>query len=331
MTQVTNQTILKMLSGVNETHAFFFAHTQGFFKVLSERKEMTEIELSETTGIPLRITSALVSLFAAQVSPLIEKTDGKVRFASEGAAYLDPKSSFYMGAAFDMIIRNEEFFSFKAFKKIMMEDKPLKPMFDMDEAFNQQVIDTMHAKSVGPASVWAEKIDLSHYFHLLDIGGGSGIYAINAVKRWQNLKATVFELSHIVEITNSYVKKTSVSAAHGNFWNDSFPESDIHFFSDIFHDWTEENCSLLARKSFDSLPEGGRIILHELPLNDEKTGPLRTAIFQFSVIRWTAGRQYSKSELIGFLKDAGFCQLEFIPTGYLDWALITGVKPIIST
>ncbi len=284
--------------------------------------------LSELTKIPKRSISALISLFTAQTPPLLEKMkDSKIRFAPEGDIYLNPKSSFFMGGFIDFLIQNKQAFSLEAFTQQMREDAPHRHnMFEQDKTFNQQMITAMHAKSVGPASIWAEKIDLSNYSHLLDIGGGSGIFSKNALKRWKHLKATVFELPHIAEITKEFTKETPVSIMIGDFWMSAFPDADIHFYSDIFHDYAEKDCALLAQKSFNALRQGGRIILHELPFNDEKTSPLSTSIYNLSVIRWTHGKQYSTRELIGFLREAGFNRLECIPTGYLDWTLVTGVK-----
>lgn len=322
-----NKTTEKMLRAFNDTLAILFAHESGFFRILSEREEVSEDELSKSLGIPKRSISALVSLFTSQSPPLIEKTkNGKVRLAVEGNTYLNPQSAFFMGGFIDFISKNKEAFSLDAFNKQMREDKPHRPLFEQDRAFNQQMISAMHAKSVGPASAWAEKIDFAGYSRLLDIGGGSGIFSVNALKTWPHLQVTIFELPHIVDITKEFTKETAISVVAGDFWKDTFPNTDVAFYSDIFHDYVETDCAVLAKKSFDSLPEGGRIILHELPFNSEKTGPLSAAVYNFSVIRWTHGRQYSISELKGFLEKAGFSQVEYLPTGYLDWALITGVK-----
>ena len=49
-----------------------------------------------------------------------------------------------------------------------------------------------------------------------------------------------------------------------------------HFYSNIFHDWPPEKCSFLTRKSFDALPPGGRLVVHEMLYDDDKKGPLET-------------------------------------------------------
>ncbi|WP_353570861.1 methyltransferase [Candidatus Albibeggiatoa sp. nov. BB20] len=324
---ITNQTTDRMLRSFNDTLAILFAHQVGFFKLLSEKKSISEAELAISLNLPARSVSALTSLFASQTPPLVEKTsDGNVQFAPEGDAYLNPKSSHFMGGFIDFIIKNKEAFSPDAFATQMQVDEPHRSMFDEDKAFNQQMIAAMNAKSIGPASVWAECIDLSKHQHFLDIGGGSGIFSTNVVKKWSHLQATVFELPFITEITLQYIADMPISVIGGSFREDKYPQADIHFYSDIFHDYNDADCAILAQKSFNALPQGGRIILHELPFNQDKTAPYTTALYNLSVIRWTHGRQYSSDEFFQFLGNAGFEQLEIIPTNYLDWALITGVK-----
>ncbi|MGH3593875.1 MAG: methyltransferase, partial [Pseudonocardiaceae bacterium] len=82
---------------------------------------------------------------------------------------------------------------------------------------------------------------------------------------------------------------------------------------------------LLTKKSFDSLPAGGRIIIHEMLYNDEKTGPLTTAAFSLVMLLWIEGQQYSGHELEAILTEAGFTEIETKPSfGY--WSIVTGRK-----
>ena len=93
----------------------------------------------------------------------------------------------------------------------------------------------------------------------------------------------------------------------------------------IFHDWPPERCQFLARKSFESLPTGGRIVIHEMLFNDSRTGPFAVAAFNVDMLIAMPGQQYSKRELSTVLKEAGFRQIEVKPAfGY--WSIVTGVK-----
>ena len=109
-------------------------------------------------------------------------------------------------------------------------------------------------------------------------------------------------------------------------WHEPYPAADLHFYGMIFHDWPAEQCRFLARKSFESLPAGGRIIVHEMLFNEERTGPFGVAAFNMVMMMYVEGEQYSGREIAEFLREAGFHDIQVTPTfGY--WSIVSGRKP----
>jgi acetylserotonin N-methyltransferase len=102
---------------------------------------------------------------------------------------------------------------------------------------------------------------------------------------------------------------------------------DAHFFSNIFHDWSEATNRMLAAKSFAALPSGGQIMLHEILLDDDHTGPLIAAAFSMLMLLGTRGRQYSLPELRAVLESAGFVDISAQRTGGGYYSLVTARKP----
>ncbi len=102
---------------------------------------------------------------------------------------------------------------------------------------------------------------------------------------------------------------------------------DAHFFSNIFHDWSEDTCRLLASKSFEALPSGGHILLHEILMDDDGCGPLPAAAFSLLMLLGTRGKQYSLPELRQILEPAGFVDLEAARTGGGYYSLVSARKP----
>lgn len=102
-----------------------------------------------------------------------------------------------------------------------------------------------------------------------------------------------------------------------------FPVADVHFYSNIYHDWSPEKGRFLTQKSFESLEPGGRIIVHEMLYNNQKTGPLCVAANNMIMYYWQEGQQYSGQELSTMLKSAGF------PILRLDRLLGTGVLLLV--
>jgi hypothetical protein len=104
-------------------------------------------------------------------------------------------------------------------------------------------------------------------------------------------------------------------------------DADLHFYSNIYHDWSHEKGTFLTRKSFESLPPGGRIVVHEVLFDDDKTGPLAAAGYNIGMLLWSAdGGQYSGRELSEMLTEAGFGQIEIKPT-FGHNSIVTGIKP----
>merc|ERR1712228_59389 len=64
-----------------------------------------------------------------------------------------------------------------------------------------------------------------------------------------------------------------IEVKEGDFFLDAFPSQvDLVFFSNILHDWPEETNMMLLHKAYDSLSDGGRIVISEMLLeNDVKS------------------------------------------------------------
>jgi len=124
----------------------------------------------------------------------------------------------------------------------------------------------------------AAKLDLSGRSRVLDIGGGSGIYACCLVAVNEGLGATVFEKSPVEAIAESEISRREMSdrikVLEGDMFEDIFPDGhDVHLLSNVLHDWDLAEVETLLHKSYQTLPCGGLVVAHEAFLNEEKTGP----------------------------------------------------------
>jgi acetylserotonin N-methyltransferase len=165
---------------------------------------------------------------------------------------------------------------------------------------------------------------------MLDVAGGSGAHSIGALRRWPRLRSIVLEIPPVCEVTREFAEAYGLSdrivAQPADMWNDPFPPADLHFYSQIFHDWPPERCRVLARKSFDALPPGGRIIIHEMLLNQRKAGPPGVVGRNVAMLLWVQGQEFSARELSQILKDTGFVSIKSKHT-FGHWGIVTGVKP----
>lgn len=110
-----------------------------------------------------------------------------------------------------------------------------------------------------------------------------------------------------------------------DLWNDPFPEGDVCFLADIFHDWSPQKCLILAKKCFESLMDRGLIILHEMLFDSNKRAPFLTSAYNMKMMLWSEGQQFSGSEIQSILQEAGFHEIE-IRKSLGNGSLIVGKK-----
>ncbi len=165
---------------------------------------------------------------------------------------------------------------------------------------------------------------------LLDIGGGSGIYACVLTAHHPQLSATVFERAPVNQIARTMIAKRGysdrVTVVAGDMFTDSLPEGhDLHLFSNVLHDWDFDKVIALLGSSFRALAPGGMLMIHDAHLNAAKTGPLPVAEYSAVLMSVTEGKCYAVSELEPLLLDAGFQDMQFKETA-ADRSVITARK-----
>jgi hypothetical protein len=334
--RVDDRHLLNILYGLAGAQALFVAHDIKLFRLLSG-KSLSLSEICEEYKIHPRAAQAMLSMLASQ--NLIHLTDEKQYTLTEiSEDYLLEESPTYFGSILDRGWQLSEVYSFKSFKKALMTNT--SQVYGGDDYFktNEENVElakastrSMHSKSMGPASSWPSKVDLSGKRCMLDVGGGSGAHSIWAVHSWPGLQAIVYDRPLVSEVTEEFIKEFQqqdrIRTCTGDMWHDDYPEADLHFYSDIFHDWTPEQCAFLAEKSFESLQPGGQIILHEMLFENDKTGPYPVAAYNIFMLLWAKGQQFSEKELMNLLENTGFINVKAKKTGFGDWSVVTGKKP----
>ena len=199
-----------------------------------------------------------------------------------------------------------------------------------EETFANSFTAAMDCRGVFLAPSMAKQIDCSKHRKLLDIAGGSGIYACAIVARHPHLTAAVLERPPVDAITRrqlqyrGFAHKISVHVA--DMFADQFPtDCDLHLFSNVLHDWDTPKVEQLLKKSFAALGEGGMIICHDAHINADKTGPLPVAAYSAMLMTITEGKCYSETEMCDLLKRAGFTDVQHRPTA-ADRSIITASK-----
>jgi SAM-dependent methyltransferase len=184
------------------------------------------------------------------------------------------------------------------------------------------------AKNVAP--VLAQRVDLSSARKILDIAGGTGIYAYAMLRRNPSLRALVLDGPQVLKVAREMAQRYGVLERTEFIAADMFrdplpPDCDVILLSNVLHDWDVPECRALVRRGADALPPGGRLLIHDVFLNDELDGPLPIALYSAALFSLTEGRAYSAAEYRAWCQEVGLKPSAVTPT-LVHCGVMTAVK-----
>jgi precorrin-6B methylase 2 len=184
------------------------------------------------------------------------------------------------------------------------------------------------AKVVAP--FLAKRVDLKGARMLLDVGGGTGIYSIAFLEQYPDLRAVVLDHPKVLGVTRemaaAYGVAERLESLPGDMFRDDLPAADVVLLSNVLHDWDIPECRVLIERCARTLPDAGRLVVHDVFLNDALDGPLPIALYSAQLFCLTEGRAYSAAEYRAWLTLAGFAVGDVIPTMIHNCGALVGIK-----
>ncbi|MCK4999738.1 MAG: hypothetical protein KAS23_09390, partial [Anaerohalosphaera sp.] len=208
----------------------------------------------------------------------------------------------------DMIAHSASVWSFwDELPNAVRKDAAIRPEVDDHRNF---ILAMRNITAGGRGKLFLEHIDLSGRKKMFDVGGGPGMYSVLACRKCPGLKATIFDLPETIEITKEVVAQEGmedrIGFAAGNWDDDEFGDgNDVVLFSNVLHG-PNYNVEEKLAKAHSSMVDGGLLVVQEFVLNNEKTGPLISALFNVMV------GAYSESELLAVIEAAGFVNAKIV-------------------
>ncbi len=183
---------------------------------------------------------------------------------------------------------------------------------ERDESGNRDFIGAMHVYAAEQAGAFVEAIDLTGVDTLLDLGGGSGAYAIGFCQRHPRLAATVFDRPEILPITRDYVAAAGLAERIKLMPGDMVADAlggpyDLVWVSNAVHAYGPAKIKLIFANVHASLRPGGTMVLRDFIMDESKTTPAFAALFALNMLVATGeGGSYSLGEYSQWLVEAGF-------------------------
>ena len=204
---------------------------------------------------------------------------------------------------------------------------------DVDPAVTKTYSDLMADSQGLVAQDTLRMVSLSDVKCLMDVGGGSGAFALAVAHSYPTLDLMLFDLPDVVPAATARFSAAGQGgrlAVHGgSFRSDSLPYgADAISLIRVLYDHSDDTVRGLLSKIFDTLPDGGRLIISEPMSGGPKPERAGDVYFAFYTMAMRTGKTRSSQEISRFCADAGFERIT-APTALRPFvtSVITCVKP----
>ncbi|MFQ5672917.1 MAG: methyltransferase [Nitrospinales bacterium] len=164
---------------------------------------------------------------------------------------------------------------------------------------------------------------------LLDLGCGPASYSAAILRKDKRASATLLDRPAAIVVAREITQKVKNRCRFlpGNLFDTPFGENhDTVFYSNILHIYNEKENEGLFKKINRALVPGGRFVLADLFLKDNRTEPYDAAMFSLTMLLFTAtGRTYTFRETEALLRRTGFHRFKRFHLGQGN-AIIEAVK-----
>lgn len=304
----------------------------GLFDALADGP-LSPTEVGRRLGLDEERAEKLITACAAL--DLVERSGGRVANVADVDRFLVRGKPTYFGGYLLHFGKGSFSGWGRVAEHLLSEERSERRYYDLtqDAAEARSLTEAGYTGSQGTARRMARRFDFSPYHHLLDLGGGSGVYSIEACRASPELRATVFDAPNVCVVTRELVEKAAltdrIDAVGGDFTRDPLPAgADVVLLCGNLHAYDSETARRVVRKAYDVLPSGGGMILCDYMIDAGRTGPPVSAFLSVSLsFRGGSGKVHDANEFRAYLEEAGFRVdkvEEFVP-GSLGWA--TATKP----
>ena len=277
--------------------------------------------LSEIVGVP---ANRIVTLMNALNGVGLVELDGNLYANSSGAeAFLSRESKYDFGDYLRFQI-DQQMYPFLGQLNEVLDGSLSSDAVDSYEHWmsnpEQAALysNAQHSGSLGPGRTIARTVDLSGAKSLLDVAGGTGAMTIRLLEANPDLTSTIIDFPNVSEIGWRFITEANmtnrVRYIPSNALNVEWPsEQDAILMSYLFSGVPGEEVPRLVQYAFDSLVPGGKFLVHDFMVNDDRTGPVLAALWQLQHMAFTPdAHSVTAGWLKAEMKKVGFIEIQDI-------------------
>lgn len=319
--------ILTLSSGFMSSRILLTAFELGLFTALADQTR-TSAQVAMSVETDPRATDRLLNALVAM--GLLEKGEGRFSNTELAARYLVQGSPDYLaGLGHHADMWN----AWATLTEAVRQGRSVPHlMADEGEEDTRFFIALMDHRAHETAPAVVALLDLSQVTHVLDLGGGSGAYALAFARASDRIRVTVFDRPEVILLTREYLSRGGlahrIETRAGDFHLDEMGHGfDLVFISAIIHGNSPEENRLLLGRAAEALNPGGQMVVQDFIMDEDHLRPAHGAIFALNMLVGTPGGDtYTEAEVNDWLTKAGLASIKRVDTG-LGADLIVSYKP----
>lgn len=280
------------------------------FSVLADGPKTAE-QLAEATDIPVNRIVILTTALAS-VGLLAIGDDKKISNSPAAQNFLSKQSQYDFGDYLRHQIDQQMYpflLQLNAVIKGDLSDDAIASYshWMTDEEQASVYSESQHAGSLGPGRTLARKVDLDDAESLLDVGGGTGAMTISLCNEYKDLHATIIDFPNVAEIGWRFISEADlvdrVRYIPGNAIDVQWPSTqNAILMSYLMSGVPGDDVEGLLKKAFNALSPGGKLMVHDFMVEEDRRGPALAALWQLQHMAFTPE---ARSLSVGWLTDAG--------------------------
>lgn len=304
----TPDLIFQIAQGFMASKHLFAASELGLFEALGEGP--TDLDgLAARTGLTRR--TARISADAMVAIGLLER---------HGAAYANtPLAAAFLSGATEAdmrpLLRFWDKLSYPVWSDLagaLGRGRPAQEIFEIDDELVPIMSAGIEAATAGACRALPAAAGLPTASRVLDIGGGTGSWAIALAAADPGLSATVFELAEVAEVAQERLRTTPFSdridVCVGDLLDGQLPRGyDAFLMANVVHYFNPEMNQSILRRIRATTEPGARLLLADFWTDPTHSQPLPAALMagEFA-IHMNDGDVYSVEEATAWLAGTGW-------------------------
>lgn len=156
--------------------------------------------------------------------------------------------------------------------------------------------------------------DVAKVRHLMDVGGGEGVFIEAAAARLPDGRLTLFDLPAVAGRARARLDRAGLGGridCRGGDFHAGLPRgADTISLVRVLHDHDDGPAQALLQAAHAALPPGGRLMIAEPMAGTPGAEPVGDAYFGFYLLAMGSGRPRTSAELAQMARAAGFASVQ---------------------